>query len=185
MKKTLLLFTIGSMAVLGFSLLAFAESMTGGFKDYLIPGKMNTMFFEKKVTVFLTTKMDLPAKLDDTAGWMVGLDTDMNKETGGKWPKIGADYIVSVINRNGKWQASVKNVKTGVSHAINGEVMVEKNKVDFSIPLSELENKTDFRWQIAVVSGEDQKALPDVMTASKKNQKGDASYDDTMKSMKM
>ncbi len=185
MKKGLGLVTIGSLVVLGFSLLAFAESMTAGFKDYLIPQKMSTTFYEKKVTIFLTTKRAVPAKVDDKAGWMVGLDTDMNKETGGKWPQIGADYILSVINQNGKWETTLKNVKTGASHAINGEVMVDKDMVDFSIPFNELENKTDFNWQIAVVSGDNRKALPDVLTASKKNQKSNESYDDAMKKMKM
>lgn len=174
------------LGLVGYRLVSSQVSASAAdFPAYLIPTKMDALFFEKKVTVFLTTKAVLPGKPGENSGWMVGLDTDSNRETGGKWPKIGADYILSVINQAGKWNVSLKNVKTGNSRSINGEVMVEKNKVDFSIPLNELENKTVFVWQIAVVNGEKKEALPEVRQADQKEQKA-ANYDDYMnKNMKM
>ncbi len=188
MRKRWMAVSLLGMMVLGlagYQLAAPRVAAADEFKDYLIPAKLNTMFFEKKVTIFLNTKAALPAKIDNNSGWMVGFDTDSNKDTGGKWPKIGADYILSVLNQNGKWAASIKNVKTGASRNIDGEVMVDKNKVDFSIPLSELENKTAFDWQIAVVSGDNRKALPDLFHADAKSQKG-GNYNDYMNStMKM
>ncbi len=185
-KRLVILFMIG-FAILSSAYLAVSKPPAGAaaeFKDYLIPVKQSTMFFEKKVTMMLITKAELPARIDENSGWMAGIDIDSNQATGGKWPKIGADYILTVVSRNGQWAASVKNVKTGVSKNIDGEVMVAGNKVDFSIPLSELENRTEFKWQIAVVSGDNRKALPDLMTAAKQGQK-DANYDDYMKGMKM
>ncbi|TCL59717.1 hypothetical protein EDC14_103810 [Hydrogenispora ethanolica] len=180
-----------AVSFLGAMILGLAGYLTAplqaaaNFPDYLIPAKLNTMFFEKKVTIVLNTKAPVPATIAANSGWMVGFDTDSNKNTGGKWPQIGADYILSVINRDGKWAVSIKNVKTGATRNIDGEVMVDKNNVDFSVPLSELENKTVFDWQIAVVSGDDRKALPERFRADAKSQKG-GNYDDYMKdTMKM
>ncbi len=185
-KRFLALSFLGIMALgaLGYQVASPQVAAAEAFRDYLIPAKLNTLFFAKKVTILLTTKAALPAKLEENSGWMVGIDTDTNPATGGKWPKIGADYIVSVINQNGKWNTTVKNVKTGASRAFNSEIMVDQNKVDFSIPLAELENKTVFDWQIAVVSGENRKALPELLKANGKEQKG-GNYDDYMKDMKM
>jgi hypothetical protein len=186
MKKGLILSVIVGAIVLSSAYQIFASDAAKngeGFYEYLIPDKMSTMFFKDKVTFMLSTKADVPQKVDDKTGWMVGIDIDSNQNTGGKWPKVGADYILSIINQGGKWNASLKNVKTGASKNINGEVMAEKNKVDFSVPLSELEMKTAFNWQLAAVSGDNRKALPDLIKATKEGQKEDENYDQAMKNM--
>lgn len=189
MKKLLLFLFVGLIAAL-FSYQIFASSSHAtnaeGFHDYLIPVKASILFFEKKATFFLETKEAIPQKIDEKVGWIAGIDSDANPATGGKWPKIGADYVITVFYQAGKWSGSIKNIKTQKSVDFNPELMLAKNKVDFSVPLSELANKTEFNWQIAIVSGENKKALPDLLVASKKNQKEGGNYQDYMdKNMKM